>query len=328
MVKNTKVSVIGAGTWGTTIANIVASNVEEVILWSRNDGVVSSINKENRNIKYLPDIMLSSKIRASSSYEEALRNCDILVWAIPVQYTRDRLKECREFILQSTTVIIISKGLEEKTLYRPSQIFSEICEYNCIVGALGGPNIAKEISDGSPATATLAITPYWNHEATAEVFRTTNFKVSLSPHLISLEIAGALKNVVALASGICDGLGLGWNVKAVVIAKGYKEMQCLGNSLGASKESFGEECALGDLITSCASEVGRNRSVGQILGSGKSIADARVALNGRVAEGVNTARSCKILTNQLGISLPLLNGVHEIIEGEITAEQFINIVIQ
>jgi len=271
----------------------------------------------------LPKLRLAQNLKATTSYDEAFDECGLYVWAIPVQFTRERLKNCGSFFPENSIIINLSKGFESGTCYRPSQIIAQECRGAAHVGTLGGPNLASEISAGMPAAATLAIDNHWEHLGLESVFSADHFTVDISPHLIALEVAGALKNIIAIASGVCDGLNLGWNVKASLIAKGFDEMQKVGCELGASRESFANVFALGDLIATCGSNASRNWILGNQIGMGYSLEDAKKTLGGRVAEGAATVLACRQFAEQVGIILPLMFEVYEILLNGLDRDRFV-----
>lgn len=317
-----KAAVIGAGSWGTTVAAILASNIDHVMLWGRNEDDVHAINSAHVNRRFLPNFTLPGNIQATTQYEDAFSGCQLFVWAIPVQYTRERLQDCKRWISPNAIMVNLSKGLEEDTWYRPSEIIAQECTQCSIVGTLSGPNLAAEISAGKRASATLAIANYWELSGLESLFSSSNFTVELSPHVIALELAAALKNIVAIAAGICDGLELGWNIKASVIAVGFSEIQSLGEALGANKDSFVSVFCLGDLIATCGSENSRNHTLGERIGRGDTLEEAKMYLNGRVAEGVATTVACHQFMDRIGLYLPLVDLVYQTLTVGLESEKF------
>ena len=314
IVKNIKqATVIGAGSWGTTIADILAKNVPDVVLWGRDQKDIDFINSDRINHRFLPNLKLPKNLRATSDYSEAFDGSRLFVWAIPVQYTRERLKDCASWFPPSSIVVNLSKGLENGSWYRPSQIIAQECKEIACVGTLGGPNLAAEISAGKPASAALAFDNHWELAGLESLFTSKNFSVALSPHIIAIEVAGALKNIIAIAAGICDGAELGWNIKSSVITKGFAEMQLIGCALGANKDSFTSLFALGDLIATCGSASSRNRMLGERIGRGDTLEQAKLSLNGRVAEGVATTFACREFSEKIGLELPLMYQIHEVL---------------
>lgn len=314
---------IGAGAWGTTVAHMVSRNVDEVIVWGRDPDVIEAINGQRTNPKFLPNIQLNNNLVATNNEADTIAGSKLIIWAIPVQFTRERIRKFKQWIGTDHTIINLSKGIEHGSCSRPSQIFQEECGPICSIGTLGGGNIASEIAAGKPASAILAMDKYWEFDNLTQLFLTDNFNVTMSPSLVALEIAGALKNIVALAAGICDGLELGWNYKSSIIARGFQEMRILGQALGASPECFVQDFSLGDVITTCCSPSSRNRFFGESLGRGASLNEAIEALNGRVAEGITTTHACSQLTDKLNMVLPILNAVTDCLNGKNVAEHFL-----
>lgn len=314
-----KIAVIGAGSWGTVVANILAANVEEVVLWARDPDVVDSINLRNTNEKFLPQFRLGNNVRATAQYAEALNHAQLVLWAIPVQYTRDRLRDCTSHIQPAAIFVNLSKGIEIGTWYRPSQIVARECPSLRASGTLGGANIASEVAQGLPARATLAISNHWEVAGLEKLFCSSTFAVELSGDLVAVELAGALKNVVAIGAGICDGLAVGENAKATVIARGFSEIRMLGQALSANPEAFNLSFGLGDLLTTCYSPGSRNRSLGEQLGRGLCLPEAVVALKGRVAEGVATTKACCELARKLSLKLRLVESINDALENRAPA---------
>ncbi len=308
-----KITVVGAGSWGTVVASLLSRNNQNVVIWGRNQDVVDSINDTHINKNFLPQFKLPENLRASSNYDEAFTDSNLIVWAIPAQFTRERIIDCKQWFNEDAIIVNLAKGIEAKTLYRPSQVIAEECRNIKLIGSLGGPNIASEISNNKPATATLAIDRHWEQKGLNCLFSSPTFKVDLSPHLVALELSGALKNIVAIASGVCDGLDLGWNIKSTIIAQGFREMQIIGGALGGSPDSFASAFGLGDLIVTCSSKHSRNRTLGESIGKGDSLVVAEKSLNGRVAEGIATTASCYQLADKLSLETPILSLIHELL---------------
>lgn len=316
-------AVIGAGSWGTTVANLLAENVARVTLWARDPEVVHSIGGSGVNQRFLPELKLRGNVRPTNSYEEAFVSARLILWAIPVQHTRGRLRDCASYIAPDAIFINLSKGLEERTLYRPSQIILDVCPSLHTVGTLGGPNIAAEVARGMSTEASLAVLNHWKVRGLERLLTTPTFRVALSPDLVALEVAGALKNVVAIAAGICDGLGAGNNLKSAIVARGFEEMCVVGRELGANPNSFTGSFGLGDLMATCFSWSSRNRSLGEQLGAGRSLSEATEALRGRVAEGVTTSRGCCELCKKLGLDLRLMDLVERVLNGGAKPSEFL-----
>lgn len=317
-----KCTVIGAGSWGTTIARILATNVEKVVLWARDEEVIVGINSRHTNERFLPDVTLPENVSATGAYDVAFGASGLVVWAIPLQYTRARLMDCAGYLPAGSVVVNLSKGIENDTLCRPSQIIPKLCPQIAAFGTLGGPNVAIEIATGKPAEASLALESHWEQDGLERLFSTDSFKVRLTPDLVALELAGALKNVVALAAGLCDGLQMGENFKGAIVARGFNEMCVVGRALAANPEAFSSAFALGDLLATSYSRNSRNRTLGSYIATEGSLDKAISKLNGRVAEGVATAGSCLELGRRLNLNLPLVGKINEILGGRVSVESF------
>lgn len=316
----TRVTVIGAGAWGTTVADLLAKNCEEVYLWASQPSAAEEIRRTRQNRLYLPGVELRHNVLAFHEVAAAPLDSPLLVWAIPVQFLRSRLGQFVEHLPRGAVCVNLGKGLEVDTLARPSEILREECPGLRAVGTLAGPNIASEVAGGMYTEVTLAMSDHRLLSEVAGYFSADALRVHLTADLTGLELSAALKNVCAIAAGVCDGLRLGANTKGLVIAAGLEEMRRIGAALGANPDSFLTGCTLGDVLASCYSESGRNRRTGEYLGAGKSLDEALRLLNGRVAEGVPTCEACHQLQARLGLSLPLVESVHRLLRGAIDAD--------
>ncbi len=316
-----KIAVVGAGAWGTTMANHLASKAQEVRLWTDQKDTLSAVLERRCNERYLPGVNLNSKIQATDDMAAAAQGCGLIVWALPVQHLRKRLKQFRPFLTNNMMAINLGKGIEEKTWARPSEILTEEYGKFQTVGSLMGPNIAKEVAQGLFAEATLALSNFRFLDSLQPVFSSDQFKVVGSSDLTGVELAGALKNIVAIAAGMCDGFAVGVNTKSIIVAKGLNEMRRIGVALGANPDSFLSESTLGDLLTSCFSASGRNRCFGESLAKGRSPQDAMEDLAGRVAEGVATCHACQELSDRLRLQLPIIGSLSRLLRGGMDARE-------
>lgn len=298
-------SVIGAGTWGTAIANLLALKGFKVKLWAREEEVVKSINSKKINNLYLPKIKLSPNIIATSDINEAIDYIDIIVNAVPVQFIRDIFSKIRN-LPKNRIVLNLSKGIEIKTLKTPSEILKEFFGENIYV--LSGPNFAIEIAQKKPAATTIAGPDKNIRKKLQKIFFTNYFRVYENDDMIGCEIAGALKNVIAIAAGMCDALSLGYNTKAALITRGLNEIRKLGKAKGARDITFLGLAGIGDLVLTCNSIISRNYQAGY-----------QISKNGRftdkihIAEGIYTAKAAYLLSKKLKVDMPITKEVFNVI---------------
>lgn len=311
-----KVGVLGGGSWGTTVASLVTRNAP-VRLWARNAETVREINTEHRNHRYLPDIALPEKLVASEDLAEVVATADVLVMGIPSQNFRAVLEEVREHIRAWVPVISLTKGLEVDTRMRMTQVVEEILPGHP-VGVLTGPNLAREIMEGRAAASVLAMQGGGNVGLLRPLFNSGLFRVYSNEDVTGCELGGVLKNIIAIAVGMGDGLGAGDNTRAGLITRGLAEVTRLGVALGGEARTFSGLAGMGDMIATCTSDQSRNRSVGVELGRGRTI-DEIIADMVMVAEGVKTAPAVMDLAREHEISMPIAEDVYKVVIGESTA---------
>lgn len=305
-----RVSVLGAGSWGTTVASLVATNTETV-LWARDPVVASEICQTHRNSRYLGDLPLTASLRSTADLEEAVSTADVLVMAVPSQSFRSVLVDLSEHVRPWIPVVSLVKGLEQGTRRRMTEIVTEVLPGHP-AGVLAGPNIAKEVVRGFAAAATIAMPDLRSAQMLQELFRTTLFRVYTGTDVIGVELAGALKNVFAIAVGIGDGLEAGHNTSAMVITRSLREMARLGVAMGGEAETFSGLAGMGDLIATCTSPLSRNRHVGVELAKGKSLEQIITGMN-QVAEGVKTTSVVMKLAAEHGVDMPIAREVDAVI---------------
>lgn len=305
-----RVAVLGAGSWGTTVASLSAQNAETV-LWSRDDDLAVEINEHHRNGRYLPAFTLHPALRASSSLSETVGNADVLVMGVPSHVFRSTLAAAQPHLRAWVPIVSLTKGFEQHSKLRMTQVAAEIATGHP-TGVLTGPNLAKEILDGHAAAAVLAMADEHISERLQEIFATDLFRVYTNVDVVGCEVAGAFKNVIALASGMADGLGTGDNTRAAVITRGLHELTRLGVAMGGDPLTFAGLAGMGDLVATCISAQSRNRYVGEQLGRGRSLADVVAEMN-QVAEGVNAVRVVKELADEHGLDLPIVNEVYAVV---------------
>lgn len=299
-------AVIGAGSWGTTVASLAAANTPTT-LWARRPEIVEAINTRHVNPDYLSGASLSPALRASGSLEESVGNADIVVMAVPSQGFRQVLTEAAAHIRPWVPIVSLSKGLESGSLLRMSQVANDVMPGHP-VAVLTGPNLASEIAVGQPAASVVAIDDAVIATALQELFSSPTFRVYTNPDVTGCEIAGVVKNVIAIASGIAMGMGFGDNTRATLITRGLAEMTRLAMALGGKLESLAGLAGMGDLIATCSSTSSRNTTVGIRLGRGEALGDI-VASTSMVAEGVRSSKFVLELARQHGVDMPITEQV-------------------
>jgi len=299
-----RVAVVGAGSWGTTLANLLAGNGHEVILWAYEAEVAEAINGEGVNPLYLPDRVLESALRASSNLADVVAGAQLVVSATPCHAVRAVARRVAQSLGDARPpVVSVSKGLEPDTLETMTDVLGEVLP-GCPMAALSGPSFAQEVFDRMPTAVVAASLDPAVAETVQQVFSTPTFRVYTGDDLIGVELGGALKNVVAIAAGILEGLGLGHNPRAALITRGLAEMTRLGEALGASPRTFAGLAGMGDLILTATGGLSRNRTLGCALGGGRTLAEA-LAGKRTVAEGVNTSQVAVALASRTGVEMPI-----------------------
>jgi glycerol-3-phosphate dehydrogenase (NAD(P)+) len=299
------VAVIGAGSWGTTVAAI-ASEHAPTVLWSRNADLAEAINRTHENTTYLADVALPSALRATSDLEVACAHAQIVVMAVPSHGFRGVLCEAAQLIRSDTPIVSVSKGVERDTLLRMTEVILDVLpdHREDRVAVLTGPNLAREVAEGQPAATVVACRDAETAERLQQLFMTQTFRVYTNPDVVGCEIAGALKNVIAIAVGTASGLGYGDNAQAALVTRGLAELTRLGVALGGEPLTFAGLAGLGDLVATCTSAQSRNRTVGFELGRGRPLA-AIVAQMNMVAEGVRSTAAVLELAARAGIEMPI-----------------------
>jgi glycerol-3-phosphate dehydrogenase (NAD(P)+) len=297
-----RVAVLGGGSWGSTVASLAARNTE-TRLWARNPAVCEEINRHHRNSTYLPDIDLHPDLVGEPDLAAVVGWADVLVMAVPSQGFRGVCQEVAAHLRPWVPVVSLVKGLEQGTRLRMTEIVTELLPGHP-AGVLSGPNIAREIASGFAAAATLAMPSQWTAEMLQPVLHSHLFRVYTGTDVPGVEIAGALKNIFAIAVGFGDGLDAGVNTRAMVITRALRELTRLGTAMGGQPETFYGLAGMGDLIATCTSPLSRNRTVGYQLARGRSITDIMAGMN-QVAEGVKTSAVVMELASQHGVSMPI-----------------------
>lgn len=307
-----RVGVIGAGSWGTTLADMLAKNGHEVRIWAREPEVVESINKDRVNAVFLPDCRLHPKIAAEGEIAGVVAGAELVVSAAPSHAVRTIAEQVGNAIGNETPVIVsVSKGLEPTTHHTMSHVLEELIPKSPVV-VLSGPSFAQEVFQGRPTAVVVASSDPIAAETTQQVFSNGYFRVYTSPDAVGVQLGGALKNVVAIAAGLLDGLELGHNPRAALITRGLAETTRLGEELGADPLTFAGLAGLGDLILTATGSLSRNRTLGIELAQGRTLPEI-MAGRRTVAEGVNTAKVAAELAEQTGVELPIASEVEQIL---------------
>ncbi|MFZ8902009.1 MAG: NAD(P)H-dependent glycerol-3-phosphate dehydrogenase [Ilumatobacteraceae bacterium] len=304
--RSMRVAVIGAGSWGTTVASVVAPNASTV-LWARNAELVAAMSSTRRNDRYLPDAPLPDNLEFTASLKEAVSSADVVVMGVPSHGFRDVVSEAAQFVRPWVPVVSLSKGLERSSLKRMSEVVADEMPGHP-VAVLTGPNLAKEIMAGQPAAAVVAIDDTTIAQELQKVFSRPALRVYTNPDVVGSEIAGVAKNVIAIASGMAAGMGFGDNTRASIITRGLAEMTRLGMAMGGEGLTFAGLAGMGDLIATCSSTQSRNNQVGLRLGRGETI-DAIMESMTMVAEGVKSSPSVLDLARRHDVEMPITEQV-------------------
>jgi len=318
-LREPKVVVLGGGSWGTTVAAICARR-GPTLQWVRSEETAEDINNNQRNSKYLGDeVALPESLRATTDFSEAANCADVIVMGVPSHGFRAVLTELAKELRPWVPVVSLVKGLEQGTNYRMSEIVNEVLPGHP-AGILAGPNIAREVAEGYAAAAVLAMPDQHLAATLAQLFRTKRFRTYTTDDVVGVEMAGALKNVYAIAVGMGYSLGIGENTRAMVMARAVREMAKLGEAMGGHRDTFAGVAGIGDLIVTCTSKRSRNRHVGEQLGAGKSLDEIIASMN-QVAEGVKAASVIMEFAEQYGISMPIAREVDAVVNHGSTVEQ-------
>ena len=311
-----KLTVVAAGAWGTALA-IVFSAKHQVTLWTREDDVTQTMLTARENSRFFPGFRLPDAVQIGTEFEASVADADLLVFATPLVGFRPTLRRLHEANLVKP-LIWVCKGMEAETAKLPHQVAAEELGADALCGALSGPSFAEEVAKGMPTAVTLAANNPEFARKTALELHSSRLRIYANDDLLGVEIGGAVKNVMAIATGICDGLGFGHNARAALMTRGLAEIARLGQALGGQPRTFMGLAGMGDLILTCTGDLSRNRRVGLALASGKKLPQILADL-GHVAEGVSTAREVARLATQLGIEMPITQAVDAILHRDVPA---------
>jgi len=312
-----RVAILGAGSWGTAFAQIAADAGNEVSIWGRTPKTVEEINNDHHNFKFHPDNMLPQSITASTDAQNVLKDADVVVLAIPAQTLRQNLSDWGSSIPRAAFILSLLKGIEVGSLERMSQVATEVLGIDEErVSVLTGPNLAGEIIKREPAASVIACSNETNAHHLQDMCATPYFRPYTSTDVIGCELAGSIKNVMALAVGMAIGLGMGDNTKATVITRGLAETARLGVAMGADPSTFAGLAGMGDLVATCSSPLSRNRSVGELLGRGSTMDQAR-AITKTTAEGVSSAPAVLALAKKFQVDMPIVEAVVDVVQNSL-----------
>jgi len=306
-----KIAIVGAGSWGTAIGILLAKKGYDISLWDRKKELIDEINNTHENISYLPGVIIPSNALPTNSIEECINGARIIVMAVPSHAVRDVGNFIKPFVNKEQIFVSLAKGIENITFKRMSEILEEIFPDNKIA-VLSGPSHAEEVSRDIPTTVVVSSKCQETSEYIQDVFITPKFRVYTNPDIIGVELGAAIKNIIALAAGICDGLGYGDNTKAALMTRGIVEIARLGVKLGAQPLTFAGLSGIGDLIVTCTSMHSRNRRAGILIGQGKTVDEAVKEVK-MVVEGINATKSTYALSNKVGVEMPITNEMYLIL---------------
>ncbi|MCH3964050.1 MAG: NAD(P)H-dependent glycerol-3-phosphate dehydrogenase [Clostridium sp.] len=319
MILKNRVCFLGAGSFGTALSLILSTSGKEVLLWDRNKDMVDNINRTRQNIKYLKDIFLPSGIEATNDLEYAVSVSSGIVLSVPSHVIGDMCRSIKKYTKDYQIIINIAKGIDEKSGNRLSQIIEKELPHNRVV-VLSGPSHAEEVARFIPTAIVASSKDMEAAKDVQDTFMMDKFRVYTNPDIVGVEIGGAVKNIIALAAGICDGIGYGDNSKAALMTRGISEITRIGVQLGGKKDTFSGLTGIGDLIVTCTSMHSRNRRAGILIGQGRSKEEA-VEEVGMVVEGIRACRAFYNLKNKLGIQMPITDALYRVLfEGKAPEE--------
>ena len=322
-----KISVLGAGSWGTALSLLLYNNGHKVTLWSALKDEVEMLSQKREHASKLPGVKLPEDMEITMDLEKVLEDPDVAVLAVPSPFTRSTAAQMAPYVKDGQKIVNVAKGVEEKTLMTLSEIIEQEIP-NGEVCVLSGPSHAEEVGRGLPTTCVVSAKTRKTAEYLQGIFMSPVFRVYTTPDILGVELGGALKNVIALAAGTADGLGYGDNTKAALITRGIAEISRLGVKMGAKAETFYGLSGIGDLIVTCASVHSRNRKAGYLLGKGHTMEEAMKEVQ-MVVEGVYSAKAAKGLSEKYDVEMPIINEVNKVLfEGKASSEAVIDLMLR
>jgi glycerol-3-phosphate dehydrogenase (NAD(P)+) len=311
-----RIAVLGAGSWGTTVASLLTGR-HDCTIWARDPELAREIHETGANPRYLPGFTLAPGLRATADLEKAVHDVDLLVIGVPTRGFRAILSDARPYLRPWIPVVSLAKGFERESLLRMTQLIRDVLPGHP-AAALTGPNLAKEIMAGQAAASVIATEDLAVARALQSVLQRGMFRIYTNHDVLGCELGGALKNVVAIATGIAQGLGVGDNTRAAVVSRGLAEVTRLGVAMGGEAATFAGLAGMGDLIATCMSPLSRNRTLGEQLGLGRSLEEI-MAGTSTVAEGVGTAVTAHELAERYQVEMPIFDEIYRVLQGEIPA---------
>ena len=316
-----KVCVLGAGSWGSALALVLAKNGYDVSLWTRDKEQADSINKTKENTDYLPGVLFPNNIKVTTNIEDSVSNSKLIVLAVPSQAIRGISKQIKPFVKDEQILVDVAKGLEKGTGLRLSEVCREELPNNPYV-TLSGPSHAEEVARDIPTTVVVASEDLEIAQKVQDIFMSPKFRVYTNPDIVGVELGGALKNIIAFGAGICDGLGLGDNAKAALMTRGIREISRLGVAMGANTSTFSGLSGIGDLIVTCTSMHSRNRRAGILIGQGKSLEETLKEVK-MVVEGITATEVAYEVAKELNVDMPITNAIYSVLHGGCSANEVV-----
>jgi len=316
------IAILGAGTWGCALSIVLTGKGHDVTIWTKIENEARTLDANRKNMKNLPDAELPEQVKITLDLEEACTNKDLIVMAVASPYIRATSHIASPFIKEGQIIVNVSKGIEDGTLYTLSEVIQEEIP-QADIAVLSGPSHAEEVSRGVPTTIVVGAKTKETAKFIQDTFMTELFRVYTSPDIIGIELGGSLKNVIALAAGIVDGLGFGDNTKAALMTRGMAEISRLGMIMGGKMETFAGLSGFGDLFVTCTSKHSRNWNAGYLMGQGKTMEEAMKQVN-QVVEGVNSAKAALALAKKNNVEMPIVEQINYVLFEEKTASEALN----
>lgn len=316
-----KICVLGAGSWGSALALVLAKKGYEVSMWTLNEEQAKKINKTKENIDYLPGVLFPNNITVTTNIEESVKNSKIIVLAVPSQAIRSVSASIRPFVNKEQILVDVAKGLEKGTGLRLSEVCKEELPKNPYV-TLSGPSHAEEVAKDIPTTVVVASENLAIAQIVQDIFMSPKFRVYTNPDIVGVELGGALKNIIAFGAGVCDGLGLGDNAKAALMTRGIREIGRLGLAMGANPSTFAGLSGIGDLIVTCTSMHSRNRRAGILIGQGKTLDETLKEVK-MVVEGITATEVAYKVAKELNIDMPITNAIYSVLHEGASAKEVV-----